>query len=424
MGLIFNYENTNISNREISKYINQIKIESINIKNAIGNYNDTRASINLVYTKNNLKESRKVVSKFKDYSKLIVIGIGGSNLGCMAIYDSLKGQYSKKNDKKIFYVDTVDSFDIKQLIEKINQSNEKTLINIISKSGGTSETIANYFILKKNLVGKNIKYIITSDNDSKLDKFAKKNSIDFLRIDKNVGGRYSVFSNVGLFPLLFMGINCNKLLLGAKNALENSNSFKFKKDPAIQLAIRNYIQFKRNRSIVNYFFFNKRFENIGKWQRQLLAESLGKEWNFEHSKKVKTGILPIISIGSTDLHSMGQLYLGGPNNIYHEFINLNDNINLKLDKNKDMDNLVENLSNKNLNDLKNAILKGTKDAFKKKKIPFTEINFEKGNEEEIGEYLQIRMLQTMYLGHLMKVNPFTQENVEDYKKITKELLKY
>ena len=203
-----------------------------------------------------------------------------------------------------------------------------------------------------------------------------------------------------------------------QTCLSNSIS----KNYAMKSAITIYEHNRKGKNIFNTFLFSKQLESIGKWYRQLLAESIGKEKNREN-KKINSGITPITSIGSTDLHSMAQLYLGGPNDKLHCFINIKKQTKVKVPRDKNIGKITSNLVGKNMQEIMEAIYGGVTGAFRKKRKPFYQIKLEKIDEYNIGALLQMKMIEMMYLGALFNVNPFDQPNVEEYKKVTKELLK-
>jgi glucose-6-phosphate isomerase len=159
--------------------------------------------------------------------------------------------------------------------------------------------------------------------------------------------------------------------------------------------------------------FSTDLESLGKWYRQLMAESIGKKG---------IGLTPTVSIGSTDLHSMVQLYLGGPKDKLTNFVSAHFNTELKVPYYPEYNELVPHLQKKELNHIMHAILYGTKAAYKKHKRPFTETRLDGKNAYAIGAYLQLKMTEIIMLAHLFKVNPFDEPEVESYKKETRHVL--
>ena len=241
-----------------------------------------------------------------------------------------------------------------------------------------------------------------------------------LHVPKKVGGRYSVFSNVGLFPLGFLGINIKELRNGAGRAKRDCLK-PFQKNPAMLSAALIFHHNKKGMNIFDTFVFDTELESIGKWYRQLMGESIGKE-NDREGKKINAGITPTVSIGSTDLHSMAQLYLGGPPDRYTSFITVPPNNKVSIPKWKEYNTLVENIQGRKLNEIMDAIINGVKTAYKSGKRPFSEISMESKSEKEMGYLLQFKMMEMMFLAALLNVNAFDQPAVEEYKKETRRIL--
>ena len=237
-------------------------------------------------------------------------------------------------------------------------------------------------VLLKNLPQHKDRIVITTNKTTEMAQLANTLGMDILNMPKKIGGRYSVMTNVGLFPLACCGFEIEKLLIGAQITQRQGLKNDLKQNlPAIS-AISKYTNYKKGDVINDHFFFEPSLETLGKWFRQLQAESIGKEGK---------GILPTVSVGSTDMHSIGQLYLGGEKNIYFTFISEKDE--------------------KNLNKILDAVTK----TYIQKDVPFDHIELEDISLEEIGGFMQFKMLEIMFLAHLMEVNAFNQPNVEDYK---------
>ena len=430
----FNDNNCLVSKKDLAIIFEKLKNEIINIKDSLDHeYEDKYGSINLPNDYDMVKKIKNLIEIKKKLNPkyIIVIGIGGSNLGTLAIQEALLGKYYNLKDSniKIFYADTVDSDqlnDIIDIIEPALKKGEKILINCISKSGGTTETISNFEIfidIIKKYIKEYKKYIIvTTDEDSKFWRFAKEKGFDVLGIPKNVGGRYSIFSSVSLFPLGLIGLNIDKILKGALAMRDICLSLDIDKNIASRSACYIYKYYKMGFNIHDLFLFSPDFESIGKWYRQLIGESIGKEYN-KDNKQIFCGITPTVSIGSTDLHSMAQLYLGGPYDKFTTFIRINKNKStLKLPNFDEYSTLVNNIQQKKISEIMDAIFYGTKKSYKKGKRPFLEIVFPDKYESSIGQFLQYKMIEIMYLGFLLNVNPFDQPNVEDYKNETKSVL--
>ncbi len=154
--------------------------------------------------------------------------------------------------------------------------------------------------------------------------FALEKGFDLLEIPKKVGGRYSVFSPVGLFPLGLLGVNIDQLLKGAYDMKSRCLDTNLLKNPAVISATLIYLHYKKGKNIHDLFLVGNDLESVGKWYRQLMGESIGKEFN-KDKKRVFEGITPTVSLVSVDLHSMAQIYLGGPYDKFTTFVNVKQN---------------------------------------------------------------------------------------------------
>jgi len=320
---------------------------------------------------------------------VVVIGMGGSILGTKAIYNALYGYFDELQPErypKAIFVDTTEKALIDILVEflKSRKEPEEVIINVISKSGTTLETITNLETILDKLPKLKSQLIITTTEGSPLWERAEKEDINKIAMPKEISGRYSVFTSVGLLPLTLLGINVDNLLKGA-------NLVKDKTEDVAQSAATTYLNYTKGNDILDTFFFNPELKSLGEWYEQLIAESLGKEGK---------GITPITSIGPQDLHSEIQLDLGGPKDKQFTFT----------------------YSKEKQGDVNEAVRMATEKAFENKEIPFSEVILNKINEEELGYYMQFKMLETVYLAQLMDVNPYDQPNVEEYKIETKKIL--
>lgn len=368
-----------------------------------------------------VKEKKKLKPKL-----ILVVGIGGSNLGTIAVQEAILGKMHNMHAMpKIMYADTVDSDSLATMVQLTNQAlkNKQEVILVgISKSGGTTETIANFEVLLNVLKKRRKNYakyvVVISGEGSNYWKLAEEEGFSVLPIPEKVGGRYSVLSPVGLFPLGMMGINISALLKGAEQA--RKNNLKATSPAAVSAETLFAVQ-KKGIRIHDHFLFSNDLESLGKWYRQLMGESVGKERN-KKNIIINAGMTPTVSMGSTDLHSMAQLYLGGPYDKMTTFVSVKPNTKVKVPQMKAYNKLVPKIQGKKLEYLMDAILKGTIAAFKKGKRPFMHITLAKKSEKEVGAFLQMKMMEMMYLGFLMNVNPFDQPAVEKYKIETKRIL--
>jgi len=296
----------------------------------------------------------------------------------------------------------------------------------VTKSGTTTETVASFEMLL-NLI-KEYKpetyanYVVAiTDKDSPLWVYAYQNAIDCLEIPKKVGGRYSVFSPVGLFPLGLLGVDIQKLLAGARDVLQHCLDEDIEKNPAMTSAAINYIHYKQGANIHDIFVFSKYLRSFGQWCRQLVGESVGKKFDKE-GKFVAVGVTPTVSVGTVDLHSVAQLYLGGPQDKFTTFVSVAPKATLFLPEIKAFDSFVENIQGKSISFIMDSIIGGVKAAYVGDKRPFVSVHIPGVQEVYLGQLMQWKMLEIMYLGYLLHVNPFDQPQVELYKKETRKLL--
>ena len=221
----------------------------------------------------------------------------------------------------------------------------------------------------------------------------------------------------------FAGIPVADLVEGAKRAVEegfSGGSPEFG-NAVVEGAWYLYEGALTGRNVVDHFFFSDSFESVGKWYRQLLAESVGKEYAKGTRRRVSAGLTPTVSIGSADLHSVGQLYLGGPRDKSFVFVRTKPADSLRIPE-SGLSSTVENLPGKSLSFLMEAIAAGTKDAYLSKGIPYVEWVLSEGSAFDLGYFMQTKMGEVAALGFLFGVDPFDQPNVEDYKSGTRRAL--
>lgn len=423
-----------ISDKDLSKYQPKLHEEITRMSTALKTPNqDDRASLNLPHDQESLEKIKTAITEKQKISPeyLIVVGIGGSNLGTVAVQEALLGRLYNQTGStpKIVYADTVDSDTLHRiiaLIEPVLQNGGNVLLNAVSKSGGTTETIANFQVLleviKKYSKDYQESIVITTGKNSKFWKFAEKQNYSILEIPKKVGGRYSVFSAVGLFPLGILGIDIDNLLNGASQMIQRCLLGTLDNNPAALSASLIYAHHQQGKNIHDLFLFDPDLESLGKWYRQLMGESIGKEYDL-NGTRVHNGITPTVSIGSTDLHSMAQLYLGGPYDKFTTFVRVEQtNATVQIPALPGGDVLVQGIQGKTLDDIMQAILQGVEKAFQKDKRPYTEVTLPDKSAHSLGQFLQFKMMEMMFLGALCQVNPFDQPNVEAYKQETRSIL--
>ena len=383
------------SRRYLSKKFEKIILE---IKRDI---KDVKKTIHILDDKLKFNFKTRNLKKFKNFKTIVLIGMGGSILGSEAIYNFFK----KKIKKKFYFFDDLNENKIIEFKKKENIS--KTLFIIISKSGNTIETLSNVFslnIMKKN--SKNI-ILISEKKNNLLFAMSKKLNLFYVEHKTNIGGRYSVLSEVGIIPAYLMGINITKIRSKILDCLKNSNKL-FLKDNTIKLATLMRSKKFNNLVFLNYF---PELEKFLYWCQQLIAESLGKK---------NQGFLPLISNAPKDHHSLLQLYLDGPKDKFFNIFSLEKDSKNKL--NIKTTNISKILDKKKISTIKNSQKKALIKAFIRKKIPFREFKIKKENEEVLGQLFSLFIVETIIVGKLLKINPFDQPAVEEVKINTKKML--
>ena len=334
---------------------------------------------------------KKIISKYRKFNYIKIIGMGGSSLGAEAIYNFLK----KKIKKKITFVNNLDSN------AAYHKDKNVSLNLIISKSGNTLETISNANILIKKK-DKNI--IITENKDSYLTNLAHEIKCEIINHKNYIGGRYSVLSEAGMLPAELMNLDEKKfkqfnLLIKNKKFINNLIN-------NVSATLSLLKSEKYTSVILNY---DEQSESLFKWYQQLVAESLGKK---------SKGFLPIISSMPKDNHSLMQLYLVGPKKNFYTFFNVLDNNVIKIKNSKILDR-CKYLKNQSIEKIKRSQLRATEKVFLSKNIPFRSFTVQKRNEQVLGELFCFFILETILLGRALNVNPFDQPSVELIKKETK-----
>ena len=337
--------------------------------------------------------NKKLLNKLKKYSKINLIGMGGSSLGARSIYNFLK-----KKIKKDF------NFNDNLSLKKLKNKKTKNLLNlIISKSGNTLETIVNTSIF----INKNQKNVFLTENkNSYLFNLAKKLKSEIIFHNNYIGGRYSVLSEVGMLPAELMGLNETKFKQ-YDNLIKNKNFLS-----GLVSSVSNILDYskkgKTNSIILNY---DENSNDLFYWYQQLVAESLGKKGK---------GILPIVSNLPKDNHSLMQLYLDGTKNNFFTLFFVNEKSNLKINNNLLLKS-HDYLKGKNLEKIKEIQFNATQNVFKKKNIPFRSLYINKRSEETLGELFTFFILETILVGKALKINPFDQPAVELIKNETKKI---
>ena len=358
-----------------------------------------------------LKSAKYVRDNFE---VLVVCGIGGSYLGARAAIEALRGLHSLDKVEIIFLGQTFSSDYIYETLEYLK--NKKFAINVISKSGTTTETAISFRLVKELLekkIGKaNAQKAIFATTDSSkgaLRELSTKEGYETFNLPGNIGGRYSVFTAVGLFPLACAGIDIKALMDGASKAMEDCKSPSLKSNPAYKYAvIRDYF-YRHDKSVELFVSYEPRLCQLGEWFKQLFGESEGKEGK---------GLLPDSATFSTDLHSLGQFIQDGSKVLFETILFVKKpthDVVIPLDK----DNLdgLNYLADKSLGFVNEKAFLGTLEAHTQTgKVPNVILEVEKLDAFTMGYLFYFFMKTCAMSAYLLDVNPFNQPGVEVYKK--------
>ncbi len=400
---------TNFSNIDFENDIDLPKnIDALNLK--IKKTCKELPALNIVKDNRLLDLTIEQTKKFKKNKKnFVVFGTGGSNLGARALINILIDQ-----PKNILFFDNIDPLFFQNQIMKLDI--KSTGFIIISKSGMTPETLSQYGSVINIAKEKNIleilfsnSMVITEFNNSALYNIAKKNNCNLIEHKKDIGGRYSIFSNVGMIPAILAGLDVKKIHGGALNIIEKDNFFDLLKFAQIFkfCSSNNYLSNVMMTYSDGLIYF-------GKWYLQLWAESIGKN---------NMGITALHALGTTDQHSQLQLYLEGPKDKFFTFIRSNyKNKGLKIESDIIKEESVSYLRNKKMGDLMQAEQNATIDTFRLNNFKFREIFLNEINEETIGALMAESIIETIAACIYFGVNPFDQPAVEQGKILTKKYL--
>lgn len=353
------------------------------------------------------------------WDRILALGMGGSALGIVTLQKAFF-----PFDDRLTVVDNLDANTIHHLLETIDP--ERTLVMIISKSGGTLETMTNYYVFKKHFSPEQYQknfIAITDPKDGFLREIADRDKLSNFPIPPMVGGRFSVLTALGLLPLALLGGSPEELLKGAKNMLDQCQE-KSENNPALQLALASYFlslnpqnpqapqTLKAPKNITTLISYSDQLYSLGLWYQQLLAESIGK------SREV--GLTPLALRGASDQHSVLQLLQDGPDDKLNIFLDL-----LKTSKDvtiEDSENYPTILNGKSMHEILRAECHGTEQALKEDGRPTIMIEVSEVSEETLGALFMLFQMQIALLGELYEIDAFNQPGVEKSKKIVKAAL--
>lgn len=355
-----------------------------------------------------IKKKAQQLSKISN--TLIHCGIGGSSLSAK-VFESIK----KRN--RIIFLEGVDSDYLLKIYNEIDFL--KTSLIIVSKSGTTLETLINSSFILKIIKEKNPKdwnrriLITTSNKKSLLFDFALKNKIEIFEIPPPVGGRFSFSSPAGLFPAIYMGLDEKEFIEGIKSGLKES-FMESQNNRALEIALFYLNSLKKGNLNIILWGYGEKSYLLSQWLQQLFAESLGKI----NKKNKKCGLLPISLKGSEAQHSVLQYLIEGRTMASILFINDDKENGIKVEDTP----FLKIKGNLKTSDIKNSLLSGTMASLKKHNFLTYNFSLKKGNLKEITKAMTIFIVATLIIADQLEIDPFTQDGVEEGKKMTLKLI--
>lgn len=386
-----------------------------------------------------VKETAQEYSAF-NYDNLVILGIGGSALGITALHTALNIPYHNLHSKegreglpRLFVMDNIDPVTFKTMMQLCPP--EKTLYIVISKSGGTAETIAQLMIIVDRLEAylgarkmKEHLIVITSPKapnapKSLLHPVAEAYDLLSFDIPLNVGGRFSVFSPVGMLPAALLGMDIDAMRVGCAAMDKRCSNASLYENPAyLRAAIQYLMDTTKSKSMSVMMPYADGLRDIADWYRQLWAESLGKRYDL-NGKEVFVGQTPIKALGVTDQHSQVQLFREGPNNKIFTILEVNRfSVSLRIPDALTQIAEMDYLRKATMNKLMAAELRGTLDALKVSNRPVMRIILPKLEAFTVAQVLYMLEVETAMAGRLYNVNTFDQPGVEEGKIIARRLM--
>ncbi|MAW60994.1 MAG: glucose-6-phosphate isomerase [Planctomycetes bacterium] len=353
---------------------------------------------------------------------LVVLGIGGSALGAQALLSALAPLYQESQPAagrpRVFVPDSVDPDWLGALLEHLPL--ERTHVNVISKSGGTIETSAEFLVFYdaiRQAVGSDEearkRFTITTDPASgHFRKIADELGFTTLTVPPGVGGRFSVLTSVGLFPAELAGMDTQSLLEGAARVDQKLDAAEPTADAALAYALAHVLYMERGKPIHVHFPYSQRARLLADWYAQLWAESLGKRVDLSGAE-VHVGPTPVRAVGPTDQHSQCQLYVEGPDDKVYTLLKLGKfGRELTVPEPFVESPAFSHLAGRRLDELMEAERQGTEVALLEAGRPVCTIELCKLDAFHVGQYFLFLEAATAYAGGLLGIDPFDQPGVE------------
>ena len=344
----------------------------------------------------------KVAERLQErFVSLVVVGMGGSSRGAKALHQAVG-----KENSRLFFLDNIDPDLLSKVLKQIDW--DKTAFAFISKSGKTLETVSLMNVIFEELGKRELpvaeRVVFVGDRGNPFNKLADELGAPFLEIPKEIGGRFSVFTAVGLLPAYFAGYDVTRFLEGAYDLLEAPL-------PAFYLAASKYLHYKSGRDISVVMPYSTYMNEFTEWYAQLWAESLGKEGQ---------GQTPLKAIGTSSQHSILQLFVDGPDDKFYQLFFVNSRTSdVKL---PDEAKVLPYIGGKTLGEVMRAEFEGTLYALRQKNRPVVRFELSQLSEYQMGYLFMAYMVAVVVMAKFMGVNPYGQPAVEIGKRYARELL--
>lgn len=416
-----NMENSGIEKKELTKFNKKVEKAHNELHENADKQDEFVGWLHLPtnYDRDEFEKIKKCAEKIKKDSEVfVVIGIGGSYLGARAVIESLKNTFynllpNRKTPQIFFVGNNISPNYMNDLIECIG--NKEISINVISKSGTTTEPAIAFRIFREFMESKygidearKRIYITTDREKGALKKLSEEEEYETFVIPDNIGGRYSVLTPVGLLPIAVSGIDIDKLMYGAKTGEDKYNEKSVKYNECYQYAVARNILYGKDKTTEILVNYEPKMQYFTEWWKQLYGESEGKDHK---------GIFPAGAMFTTDLHSLGQYIQDGKRNLFETVIDI-ENPETDITIKEDVDNIdgLNFVAGKTMDYVNKKAMEGTIEAHVSGDVPNLKITMTKLDEESLGELIYFFELACGISGKLLGVNPFDQPGVEAYKK--------
>ncbi len=395
--------------------------KAINNKTGLGNDFLGWTSWPKDYDKEEFERIIKTAEVIKaNYDILVVAGIGGSYLGARCAIEALNGLFPTNKTKVIFIGNTLSSNYVHQVLNYLKDKN--FAINVISKSGTTTETSVAFRLLKELLISKvgeeaacKAIYATTDKARGALKQEASQKGYESFVIPDDIGGRYSVLTAVGLLPIAVAGCDIRKLMAGAYDAMIEFDNEDIMTNSCYQYAVTRHYLYNCEKSVEMFVTYEPQFTQLGEWFKQLYGESEGKD---------QKGLLPDSATFSTDLHSLGQFIQSGTPLLFETILMIDEpNYDITIESDKNNLDGLNYLAGKKLSYVNKMAFEGTLSAHVEDgKIPNIVLTLPKMDEYNLGYLFFFFMKACAMSAYLLKINPFNQPGVEIYKQRMFKLL--